>query len=72
MEKKGKKKIEKGFEINAQFKNEEIDLDTMANFSMKDIKSRKAIKLLNKSEVGSNFVYHQRDFLLTIRQQSEF
>ena len=51
---KAKKKIEKGFEINAQFKNEEIDLDTMANFSMKDIKSRKAIKLLNESEVGSN------------------
>ena len=49
-----KKKIEKGFEINAQFKNEEIDLDRMANFSMKDIKSRKAIKLLNESEVGSN------------------
>ena len=51
---KAKKKIEKGFEINAQFKNEEIDLDTMANFTMKDIKSRKAIKLLNESEVGSN------------------
>ena len=51
---KAKKKIEKGFEINAQFKNEEIDLDTIANFSMKDIKSRKAIKLLNESEVGSN------------------
>ena len=51
---KAKKKIEKGFEINAQFKNEEIDLDRMANFSMKDIKSRKAIKLLNESEVGSN------------------
>ena len=51
---KAKKKIEKGFEINAQFKNEEIDLDTMANFSMKDIKSRKALKLLNESEVGSN------------------
>ena len=51
---KAKKKIEKGFEINAQFKNEEINLDTMANFSMKDIKSTKAIKLLNESEVGSN------------------
>ena len=51
---KAKNKIEKGFEINAQFKNEEIDLDRMANFSMKDIKSRKAIKLLNESEVGSN------------------
>ena len=51
---KAKKKIEKGFEINAQFKNEEIDLDTMGNFSMKDIKSRKAIKLLSESEVGSN------------------
>ena len=51
---KAKKKIEKGFEINAQFKNEEIDLDRMANFSMKDIKSRKAIKLLNESEVGTN------------------
>ena len=51
---KAKKKIEKGFEINAQFKNEEIDLDTKGNFSMKDIKSRKAIKLLNESEVGSN------------------
>ena len=49
-----KKKIEKGFEINAQFKNEEINLDRMANFSMKDIKSRKAIKLLNESEVGTN------------------
>ena len=51
---KAKKKIEKGFEINAQFKNEEIDLDRMANFSMKDIKSRKAINLLNESEVGTN------------------
>ena len=51
---KAKKKIEKGFEINAQFKNEEINLDRMANFSMKDIKSRKAIKLLNESEVGTN------------------
>ena len=51
---KAKKKIEKGFEINAQFKNEVIDLDRMANFSMKDIKSRKAIKLLNESEVGTN------------------
>lgn len=51
---KAKKKIEKGFDINAQFKNEEIDLDRMANFSMKDIKSRKAIKLLNESEVGTN------------------
>ena len=50
---KAKKKIEKGFEINAQFKKE-IDLDRMANFSMKDIKSRKAIKLLNESEVGTN------------------
>ena len=51
---KAKKKIEKGFEINAQFKNEEIDLDTMGNFSMKDINSREAIKLLNESEGGTN------------------
>ena len=51
---KPKKKIEKGFEINAQFKNQDIELDTMAIFSLNDIKSRKAIKLLNESKVGSN------------------
>ncbi len=51
---KAKKKIEKGFEINAQFKNQDIELDKIANFSLNDIKSRKAIKLLNESEVGSN------------------
>ena len=51
---KAKKKIEKGFEINAQFKNQDIELDKIANFSLNDIKSRKAIKLLNESKVGSN------------------
>ena len=49
-----KKKIEKGFEINAQFMNQNISLDKIANFSLSDIKSKKAIKLLSESEVGSN------------------
>ena len=51
---KAKKKIEKGFEINAQFMNQNISLDKIANFSLSDVKSKKAIKLLSESEVGSN------------------
>ena len=48
-----KKNVKKGFEITAQFKNEELELDTIANFTLSDIKSRKAIKSLSESEVGS-------------------
>lgn len=48
-----KKNIKKGFEITAQFKNEELELETIANFTLSDIKSRKAIKSLEESEVGS-------------------
>ena len=48
-----KKNIKKGFEITAQFKNEELELETIANFTLSDIKSRKAIKSLDESEVGS-------------------
>ena len=46
------KKIEKGFEITAQFRSEEIELETMTNFTLEDIKSKNAIKTLKEAKLG--------------------
>ena len=47
------KKIEKGYEITAQFKNQEVELETMVNFSIEDIKSKKLILALNEAKTGA-------------------
>ena len=47
------KKIEKGYEITAQFSNQEVELDTMVNFSIEDIKSKKLILALNEAKTGA-------------------
>ena len=47
------KKIEKGYEITAQFKNQEVELETMVNFSIEDIKSKKLILALNDAKTGA-------------------
>ena len=46
------KKIEKGYEITAQFKNQEVELETMVNFSIEDIKSKKLILDLKEAKTG--------------------
>ena len=47
------KKIEKGYEITAQFKNQEVELETMVNFSIEDIKSKKLILDLKEAKTGA-------------------
>ena len=47
------KKIEKGYEITAQFKNQEVELEKMVNFSIEDIKSKKLILALNEAKTGA-------------------
>ena len=46
------KKIEKGYEITAQFRNQEVQLETMVNFSIEDIKSKKLILALKEAKTG--------------------
>ena len=46
------KKIEKGYEITAQFRNQEVELETMVNFSIEDIKSKKLILALKEANTG--------------------
>ena len=47
------KKIEKGYEITAQFRNQEVELETMVNFSIEDIKSKKLILALKDAKTGA-------------------
>ena len=47
------KKIEKGYEITAQFRNQEVELETMVNFSIEDIKSKKLILALKEAKTGA-------------------
>lgn len=46
------KKIEKGYEITAQFRNQEVKLETMVNFSIEDVKSKKLILALKEAKTG--------------------
>ena len=47
------KEVQKGFEITAQFRNEEAELETMVNFTLEDFKSKKAIKALKEATTGA-------------------
>jgi len=46
-------KIQKDFEITAQFRNEQIELEKMSTFTFEDIKSKKVIKELKEVTTGS-------------------
>lgn len=43
----------KGFEITAQFRNEEIELDKSCTFTMEDVKSKKVVSALKEVTTGS-------------------
>lgn len=45
--------VEKGYEITAQFRNEEAELENMVNFSLEDLKSKKAIAALKEASTAS-------------------
>ena len=45
-------KVQKGYEITAQFRNQELELETMVNFVLDDIKARKALEDFKKSKKG--------------------
>ena len=47
------KNPEKGYEITAQFRNEQIELEKMSTFTFEDIKSKKVIKELKEVTTGS-------------------
>ncbi len=47
------KQIQKGFEVTAQFRNEEAELETMVNFTLEDIKSKKSISTLQTGTAGA-------------------
>lgn len=47
------KQIQKGFEVTAQFRNEEAELETMVNFTLEDIKSKKSISTLQTGTTGA-------------------
>lgn len=47
------KQIQKGFEVTAQFRNKEAELETMVNFTLEDIKSKKSISTLQTGTIGA-------------------
>ncbi len=44
--------VQKGYEITAQFRNQELDLETMVDFVLEDIRARKAVQDFTKSKKG--------------------
>lgn len=55
-------KIEKGYEITAQFKQEENELDVMGVFSLEDVKAKKALDLLKGAKVGDTLEVPTKNF----------
>ena len=47
------KQVQKGYEITAQFRNEAAELENMVNFSLEDLKGKKAIAALKETTTGS-------------------
>jgi len=56
------KQVKKGFEITAQFKNQEVELDKMVNFTLDEVKSKKAVKALQDMEIGDEIQLPTKDF----------
>ena len=56
------KKVEKGFEISAQFQNEAGELDVMGVFSLEDLKAKKAIEAIKAAKVGEKLTIATKNF----------
>jgi trigger factor len=56
------KQIKKGFEITAQFRNEEVELEKMVHFTLEQVKSKKASKALQEMEVGGEIQLTAKGF----------
>ena len=55
-------KIEKGYEITAQFSNKEVELEKMVNFTIEDIKSKKNISVLKEAKLSEVFSFPTKGF----------
>ena len=56
------KKVEKGFEISAQFQNEAGELDVMGVFSLEDLKAKKAVDAFKAAKVGELLTIATKNF----------
>ena len=56
------KQIKKGYEITAQFRNQEVELETMANFVVEDINAKKAILALKDANTGAVMNFPAKGF----------
>ena len=56
------KKVEKGFEISAQFQNEAGELDVMGVFSLEDLKAKKAVDAIKAAKVGELLTIATKNF----------
>jgi trigger factor len=48
-----KKNLDKDFEITAQFRNEELEIEKISSFKLDDFKSKKALKSLKEETINS-------------------
>ena len=55
-------KIEKGYEITAQFSNKEVELEKMVNFTIEDIKSKKNISVLKEAKLSEVMSFLTKGF----------
>ena len=55
-------KIEKGYEITAQFRNKEVELEKMVNFTIEDIKSKKNISVLKEAKLSEVLSFLTKGF----------
>ena len=55
-------KIEKGYEITAQFSNKEVELEKMVNFTIEDIKSKKNISVLKEAKLSEVLSFLTKGF----------
>ena len=55
-------KIEKGYEITAQFRNKEVELEKMVNFTIQDVKSKKNISVLKEAKLSEVLSFSTKGF----------
>jgi len=55
-------KIEKGYEITAQFRSKEVELEKMVNFTIGDIKSKKNISVLKEAKLSELLSFSTKGF----------
>ena len=55
-------KIEKGYEITAQFRNKEVELEKIVNFTIEDIKSKKNISVLKEAKLSEVLSFPTKSF----------